>query len=465
MIATEPYIPPMWSVLPFAALLLAIAVLPLVERAKGFWHGNRNKLIVAVALGAAVLLYYYLVHPGYMVRQGGEAPAVVTGAEAVRAVLNKALLEEYLPFIALLFCLFTISGGIRLEGDFPAHPAGNTAVLAVGAVLASFIGTTGAAMLLIRLLLHANAERKRVAHTVVFFIFIVCNTGGCLLPIGDPPLFLGYLRGVPFLWTLRLAGSWAVCNGLLLAIYYVLDRRAYRREAPADIRRDESAIVPVSLMGKINFLYLLGVVLAVALLVPGKPLAGTAFVVPHYLREAVMGMLAALSLLTTPAGLRKANHFTFAPIAEVAALFLGIFITMQAPIEILQAKGPSLGISRPGEFFWLTGGLSSFLDNAPTYAVFFELANSLTNAPGPGVLQLLDGGFIRADLLVAISLGAVFMGANTYIGNGPNFMVKSIAEDRGIRMPGFFGYMLYSVLILIPVFILMTLVIFVLGWI
>ena len=433
-----PFVPPLWTVLPFAALLLAIAFLPLAGKRARFWHQNRNKLLVSLLASVPVLLFYALVHPGRTIPQ----------------VLHDALLGEYLPFIILLFSLYTISGGIVVQGDLRAHPLTNTVFLAVGAVLANVIGTTGAAMLLIRPLLQTNAERKHVRHTVIFFVFVVCNVGGCLLPIGDPPLFLGYLKGVPFLWTLGLFHAWAFVSGSLLAIYFVWDLLAYRKEAKPDIARDETQVRPLAVCGKINLLYLLGVVLAVAVLVPGQRLLGTLWTVPDGLREAAMLALAGASWLTTAREVRQANQFTFAAIGEVAALFLGIFLTMQAPIEVLQVKGRALGLVEPWQFFWASGVLSSFLDNAPTYMVFFETANSLTNQGGPGVLTLGQGHFIREDLLVALSLGSVFMGAMTYIGNGPNFMVKAIAEERGVRMPSFFGYMIYSVLILIPLFLL-----------
>ncbi|HEX8200194.1 MAG TPA: sodium:proton antiporter, partial [Isosphaeraceae bacterium] len=283
----------------------------------------------------------------------------------------------------------------------------------------------------------------------VFFIFLVSNIGGCLLPIGDPPLFLGYLRGVPFLWTLGLLRPWLVCVGILLAVYYAWDRLAYRREVPTDLARDEAELTPLRLRGGINLLWLLGVVLAAAL-IPRTDL-----------RTAAMLGLAALSLATTPRGLRDEVRFTYAAIAEVATLFLGIFLTMQVPIEILQARGRELGLDGPAHFFWASGGLSSFLDNAPTYLVFFEAAKALT-APGPAapVLTLMTGDPIRHDLLTAVSLGSVFMGANTYIGNGPNFMVKAIAEEHGVRMPSFIGYMLYSGAVLIPLFGLVTVLFF-----
>jgi len=462
-----PYVPPLWSIIPFAALLVLIAALPMIPRAKRFWHSNRNKLLVSLAICVPVMLFYLLAHPKGAFPHGAEEVYVPAGWDMLRHVLRGAMIDEYLPFITLLLSLYVISGGVRLRGDLPAHPRTNTAFLAVGAVLASFIGTTGAAMLLIRPLLQTNSERKHVRHTVIFFIFIVCNIGGCLLPIGDPPLLLGYLQGVPFAWTLHLAAQWAMCNALLLAVYYVWDSLAYARETFVDRTREDVEVEPLGLRGKINFLYLLGVVLALAFLAPGKalPFLPGVLVPDLYLREVVLLAMTWLSLATTPRGLRKANEFSLSPMAEVAAIFVGIFITMQAPLEILHARGPSLGLTQPWQFFWATGLLSSFLDNAPTYMVFFQTANSLTPQGGEGILALANGQFIRADLLAAISLGAVFMGANTYIGNGPNFMVKAIAERHGVKMPTFLHYMAYSACVLIPIFVLMTLVMFVLRWV
>ncbi|MFB3891213.1 MAG: sodium:proton antiporter [Phycisphaerae bacterium] len=467
MIATaSSYVPPLWSVVPFVALLLVIALAPLVPACAHWWHSNRNKLLVSLALSVPVVLYYLLVHPAWTIGEGGAARQLAPGLPVLGHALHGALLEEYFPFMALLLSLYIISGGIQIRGDLRARPATNTAFLAAGTVLANLIGTTGAAVLLIRPLLATNAERRRVTHTVVFFIIMVCNTGGCLLPIGDPPLFLGYLMGVPFLWTLHLAAPWAAVNAALLAIYHVWDRRVYRKEVPRDIARDAANVEGLSIRGGINIVYLLGVVMSAVMLAPGRPvpLLKGAVVPDMYLREIVMLLLAAASMLTTPRGLRGANGFTFAAIAEVAALFLGIFITMQAPIEILRAMGPSLGLTEPWQFFWATGALSSFLDNAPTYVVFLQTANSLTSAPGPGILVLWGGDYIRADLLTAVSLGSVFMGAMTYIGNGPNFMVKAIAQERGVRMPGFFGYMLYTGCILLPVLVLLSLAVFVFKW-
>jgi len=462
--AAATYVPPAWSLAPFVLLLLAIAIMPLVRACERFWQHNRYKLMVAAALAVPVVLYYLAVHPAMEVREAaGQVRELAPGLPVLGHILSRAIVEQYIPFIVLLFSLYTISGGIQLRGHPAAHPLVNTAYMAIGGVLASFIGTTGAAMLLVRPLLKSNARRRYVRHTVVFFIFIVCNIGGCLLPTGDPPLFLGYLMGVPFLWTLSLTTEWAIATLILLVVYYVWDTAVYRKETPAEHRAEDATVEPLGVSGKINLVYLAAVVLSVGLMVPGKPfLLYPAMIVPDHMREATLLALAALSMLTTPRGIRKEQGFTFAAIGEVAALFFGIFITMQAPIEMLQVCGPTLGLSEPWQFFWASGTLSSFLDNAPTYAVFFETANSLTTAPGPGIMELLSGHYIREDLLTAISLGAVFMGANTYIGNGPNFMVKAIAEQQGIKMPSFFGYMAYSVCILIPIFALLTLVFFVL---
>lgn len=466
-------VPPVGWVGPFAALLLVIAVLPLIPRTAHWWERNRNKLLVALLLAAVTLVHYQIRGYGTILHDPALAQAVralglevqeehghaiaAPGWAGTVGALGNALFE-YIPFIVLLFALYCISGGIAVSGDIPAHPATNTAILAIGGVLADLIGTTGASMVLIRPLLQINSERRHVAHSVVFFIFIVSNVGGCLLPIGDPPLFLGYLRGVPFFWTLHLWAPWAFVLAVLLVLYFIWDSRVYRHEAPRDLARDEAVRRPVRVAGLINLVWLALVILTVAGLAPGVALPGTAWMPPPSLREVVLLILVVLSFATTPRGLRHANRFNFHAISEVACLFIGIFITMQVPLELLAAKGGQLGLSQPWQFFWATGGLSAFLDNAPTYAVFFETANALTRQAGPGVFQLLDGNYIRQDLLVAISLGAVFMGASSYIGNGPNFMVKSIAEQHGVRMPSFFGYLGYAVAVLIPVYVAVSLI-------
>jgi Na+/H+ antiporter NhaD/arsenite permease-like protein len=412
---SQPFVPsPMWA-LPFAAMLLAIAVLPLAL--PRFWESNLRKLGVALVLALPVLVLYLRARPEALVH----------------------VAHDYVSFIVLLGGLFVISGGVFLEGDLEATPRTNALFLLTGAVLASLIGTTGASMLLVRPLLQTNRERKHVAHTVVFFIFLVSNVGGCLTPLGDPPLFLGYLQGVPFLWTLRLFVPWAFTVAILLSVYLVWDTREHARESASDLRRDFYEVRPLRLAGRRNLALLGGVLLAVAFL-------------PAPWRELAIVALSAGSLALTPRDLRRANRFTFHPILEVAALFAGIFLTMLPALDLLRARGTEFGVREPWQFFWATGALSSFLDNAPTYLTFLALGQGLGLAP--------DVVGVPEAVLKAISLGAVFMGANTYIGNGPNFMVRSIAEERGVRMPSFGGYMLYSGAVLLPVFALVTLVFF-----
>ncbi|MHB1038257.1 MAG: sodium:proton antiporter [Pirellulales bacterium] len=449
--------PPYGTVLPFVLLLGAIAVLPLVPRVAHWWDSNLHRFYVAAGLGLVTWLYYLFWHEFPMaghfpVRHVVEPSVGWLNLATARAVLENALLNEYLPFIVLLFTLFTISGGIRIQGDLPAHPVTNSVFLGIGALLASLIGTTGAAMLLIRPLLETNRERKYVAHTVVVFIFVVCNCGGCLLPLGDPPLFLGYLLGVDFLWTLQLWREWLFVNGLLILVYLAWDSVwYYPHEKRSDIVRDETRVHRLQFAGLWpNGVLLLGVILSVALLDPSKPFPGTDWRPWMYLREIAQLALVAASLVLGEPAVRRLNQFSFQPIIEVAVLFLGIFLCMQPPLEVLHVEGPRLGLAGPVSFFWSSGSLSSVLDNAPTYVVFFETAKSL---PSAGVATMAG---VRVDLLAAVSLGAVMMGSMTYIGNGPNFMVKAIAEKSGVPMPSFFGYLLYSVCILLPILFLMT---------
>jgi Na+/H+ antiporter NhaD/arsenite permease-like protein len=401
--------------LPFAFLLLAIAVCPLWV--PHWWESNRNKLLVAASLGVPVLALYLFRRPA--------------------ALLGMA--EEYVSFIIVLAGLYAISGGIRLTGDLEATPLTNTTFLALGSVLASFIGTTGASMLLIRPLLQTNRERRRVRHTVIFFIFLVSNVGGMLTPLGDPPLFLGYLQGVPFAWTFRLWPQWLFMTVVLLGLYFVWDTRQYVHESLAALQRDRAEIQPLRLRGGLNAVWLGLVVLAVALLhAPWRELAIVA--------------LAGVSLWRTPASIRQGNGVTARPMIEVAVLFFGIFLTMIPALELLRARGGELGVREPWQFFWATGALSSFLDNAPTYVAFLALAQGLRMTDEVvGVTNVV---------LAAISVGAVAMGANSYIGNAPNFMVKSIAEEAKIAMPSFGGYMLYSGAILMPLFVVVTLLFF-----
>ncbi|MBX3394585.1 MAG: sodium:proton antiporter [Phycisphaerae bacterium] len=468
------HVPSIVWVTPFAILLLCIAVFPLVKKLEHWWHHNSSKLMVAVALGLVTLAYYSMrdfgsaVHDpfavqvmesaGFHIEEHDGHHIAARGAATAVGVLANALME-YLPFISLLFSLYVISGGIAIRGDIPAHPLTNTAFLTIGGVLASVIGTTGASMLLIRPMLRTNSERRHVVHTVIFFIFIVSNIGGTLLPIGDPPLFLGYLKGVPFLWTLHLWKEWAFMMVVLLIVYYIWDTLAYRHESKPNINLDEVRVEPISIAGKLNFALLGGVVFATGTLSPGKPFLGIegAWEPFPFCRELVQVALVLVSLMITSKAIRKELNFNYAAILEVACLFIGIFICMQVPIEILNAEGAKLGIDAPWKFFWATGLLSSVLDNAPTYVVFFETANALTHTHVDGeTIRLVTGQIIRMDHLVAISVGAVFMGANTYIGNGPNFMVKSIAEHEGVKMPSFFGYMVFSGMVLIPLFVLLT---------
>jgi Na+/H+ antiporter NhaD/arsenite permease-like protein len=446
--------PPVATVLPFALLLAAIAILPLTPGLSHWWEHNSSKLVVAGLL-AAITLGYYLLGHRHPIDLHFPAHAVVQPAAAglswstVGTVLINAILAEYIPFITLLFALYVITGGVRIEGDLEATPTTNAAFLAVGAVLASFIGTTGAAMLLVRPLLETNRERRHVAHTLVFFIFIVCNCGGLLLPIGDPPLFLGYLQGVDFLWTMSLWNEWLFTNGSLLVIYWLWDTLiAHPRETRADVVRDRLLTRSLRFSGLWpNLPLMAGVIAAVAFLDPSKPFPGTAWHPWIYLRETVLLGLVGLSLLLGSGEVRRKNAFTYGAILEVAALFIGIFICMQPALALLHVHGASLGLSSPQSYFWATGSLSSVLDNAPTYLVFFEAA-------GIDPTDGLTGE--EARLLAAISLGAVFLGAMTYIGNGPNFMVKAIAEQAGVKMPSFFGYVMYSMGVLLPVFAVMA---------
>lgn len=409
------FVPALVWILPFASLLIAIALVPLA--APHFWDSNLRKLVVSLALGAPVVALY--------------------GINAPHALLDTG--RDYVSFMVLLGSLFVISGGVLMDGDLEATPLVNTAFLGLGALFASCVGTTGASMLLIRPLLHTNSERRHVVHTVVFFIFLVSNIGGSLTPLGDPPLFLGYLQGVPFTWTLRLLPQWLFTCGLLLVIYFAWDTRAHGREPVSNIARDRTQRRPLHVTGTENLVLLAGIVAAAAFL--SAPW-----------REGAMLALALLSWLRTSHHIRHANHFSLHPILEVAAVFAGIFLTMVPALDILRAHGAALGVREPWQFFWSTGVLSSFLDNAPTYLAFLALGQSL-HLPAEVV-------GVPHRILVAISAGAVFMGANSYIGNGPNFMVRSIAEARGVKMPSFGGYMLYSGAVLIPVFIVVTLVFF-----
>ena len=471
--------PPMWSVIPFCALLLCIAILPLIPATEHFWESNRNRFIVAASLGLIILLYYAFLHESAVAYHWpAHSIASDNPFSKAGAIFTNAIIGEYIAFIVLLFALFTITGGIRISGDLKASPLVNSVILLIGALMASFIGTTGAAMLLIRLLLETNKERKYKAHTVVMFILAVCNCGGCLLPIGDPPLFLGYLRGVNFLWTFNLWREWLFVNGILITVYFLWDSLwFYRKESKADLVKDESQRQPLRIRGLFpNLFCLVGVVLAVMFLDPSKSIAG--WNPPMFLREIAQLLMVLVSLVLGSNVIRKENRFNFSAIVEVAALFFGIFICMQAPLQILNEKGgditkqvhavgSKLGMNEAQEFFWMSGTLSSVLDNAPTYVVFFETASSAARSEAKENPEIaaemkeakeICGVEIPLALLIAVSLGSVMMGAMTYIGNGPNFMVKSIAEESGVKMPSFFGYIGYTICLLFPILLVMTLI-------
>ncbi len=436
-----------WWGLPFAGMLLSIALLPLLTPI--FWHHHFGK--VAAGWSLAFLLPF----------------AAVYGAGAMGAAFAHALLAEYLPFIILLTALFTAAGGIYIRGNLRGSPGLNTALMAIGAVLASFMGTTGASMLLIRPLIRANDDRKHCAHVVVFFIFIVSNAGGSLTPLGDPPLFLGFLKGIEFFWTMKhIFPQTLFLVGSLLAVFYALDTRMIRREGVRPVDPTPTSgrgAERLGLDGAVNLvplLMIMGLVLTSGVWKPGVAfdVFGTEVPLQQLVRDGALLAVIALSLAITPQAVRAANQFSWAPMQEVAKLFIGIFLTMVPVLAILKAgeAGAFAAVARavtgadgqplPWAYFWFSGVLSSFLDNAPTYLVFFNLAGG-----DPQVLMTT-----LAPTLAAISAGSVFMGANTYIGNAPNFMVKAIAEDRGVRMPSFFGYMLWSGAVLLPLFVVMA---------
>jgi len=439
-------ISPLWGV-PFGGILLSIALLPLF--APSFWHHHYGKVSAAWAL--AFLLPFAALH----------------GPALAGTQLMHALVAEYIPFIVLLTALFTVAGGIHIRGNLHGAPGLNTAILAIGAVLASFMGTTGASMLLIRPLIRANDNRVHRVHVVVFFIFIVSNVGGSLTPLGDPPLFLGFLKGVDFFWTARnILPDTMFVLGVLLVLFHLIDRHYYRKEGilPVDPTPDTRGI---GFDGAANFWLLAGVVALVLMSGFWKPgvhfdVAGTEVGLPGLLRDAGLIAITLVSLKITAKSVRQANQFEWGPMAEVAKLFAGIFLTIIPVIAMLKAgtQGPfgavvsavtrPDGQPDPAMYFWATGILSSFLDNAPTYLVFF-------NTAGGDPVALMT---TYATTLAAISAGAVFMGANTYIGNAPNLMVKAIAESRGVRMPSFFGYMAWSMAILLPLFVLSTFLFF-----
>ena len=420
----------MWSILPFILTLLSIAIIPLVFG--NWWEKNSNKLILSLLMSLPVLV---VLIPGGL------------------HLLEESLID-YASFMVLLGALFIISGGIYIKGEFAGTPLVNTVFLAIGAILANLIGTTGASMLLIRPYLRANHRRQRRAHLCVFFIFVVSNIGGLLTPLGDPPLFLGFLRGVPFGWTLSLLPIWLATLVPLLIVFNLYDQYVFVREdveTPGALAEDVQPRRHLDIQCGLNPIFLLGVMLSAIL--------SGYFGWPRGVQEVLMIAMAVLSWVTTPPSIHKANHFHLHPILEVAAVFLGIFITMIPALEILRSHATQFGLNAPWQYFWMSGLLSSFLDNAPTYLTFTAMASGLIGSTSESLAGLLhsDQG---VALLRAVSVGSVFMGANSYIGNGPNFMVKSIAEHNGVKMPSFGGYLLYSGAILIPLFLLVTIVFF-----
>jgi Na+/H+ antiporter NhaD/arsenite permease-like protein len=435
-----------WWGLPFAGMLLSIAVVPLL--APHFWHHHFGK--VALGWSLAFLLPF----------------ALTFGVGAAGASLVHAAVAEYIPFIILLTALFVVAGGIHVSGNLHGTAALNTAILAIGAVLASFMGTTGASMLMVRPLIRANDNRKHRTHVIIFFIFIVANAGGSLTPLGDPPLFLGFLKGVDFFWTIRhILPQTSFLVGSLLLIFFLLDSWYFKHREevlPVDPTPDTRSL---GIDGRANLALLLAIIGLVLLsglwkTDSGFEIAGAHVGLPGLARD--LGLLAVIagSLAITPLQVHVDNQFSWAPMQEVAKLFAGIFLTIVPVIAMLKAglDGPFSpvvaavtrpdGSPDPAMYFWATGILSSFLDNAPTYLVFFNTAGG-----DPATLM----GPLSATL-VAISAGAVFMGANSYIGNAPNLMVKAVAEDRGVPMPSFFGYMAWSCAVLLPLFGLMTLI-------
>ena len=444
---------PIWLCIPFAGLLLCIAVMPLV---KGEWWEAHQPLVVALWIIVLVIPFAVLYGVG----------------DTVETVLE-CTVNDYLTFIILLFGLFCVSGNITMEGDFAGSPRINVGLLAIGTLLSSCIGTTGASMLMVRPVIKMNSWRKRKSHIMIFFIFMVSNMGGCLTPIGDPPLLMGFMRGVPFFWSIHLFPVLLFNMVILLFIFYHLDKRNYRKDIAEGRKPDISKPgTEFRIDGLHNIIFLVVIVAAVILsgVLPGMPafqdaagnvrgihIFGEVSLSFPSLIEIVLILLAAfLSFKTTSSEIRTRNHFTWGAIQEVAVLFIGIFITMQPALMLLKAVGPNLGLTEPFQMFWATGALSSFLDNTPTYLVFLTTAGTLGFTSGISTTL----GTLPEKMLSAISCGAVFMGANTYIGNAPNFMVKSISDENGVNMPSFFGYMLWSVSILIPVFIIDMLVFF-----
>ena len=436
----EQFVHSAWSMIPFGLMLLTIAVAPLL--AEHWWESNRHKLTVALFLGVPT--------------------AVCLIAGGMLHDLEHQLFGDYIPFIILLLALYVITGGIHLSGDIKAKPWVNTIFLGLGWLLASIMGTTGAAMLLIRPLLATNQQRKHKVHTVLFFIALCANCGGLLTPLGDPPLFMLFLRGTEFTWFLSMWAPWLFTGVILLLIYFALDTYHYKKEHWTALSADHREHTPLKVQGKVNFIYLIGVVLTVALINAGTiPQMGleSAPLWIKYLREIVLVSLTLLSLYSTPKKIRfTMNKFTWDPIIEVAVLFLGIFTTMTPALAYLNDHAASLGLNKVWQFYYTSGALSSFLDNTPTAVAFHSVASGLTQDQMATFGNGMMAG-IPEILLMAICIGSVFFGAMTYIGNGPNFMVKAIAEENGVKMPSFFGYMFkFSLIVLLPIYILVQII-------
>jgi Na+/H+ antiporter NhaD/arsenite permease-like protein len=435
---------PLWSIIPFVGILLSIALMPLFV--PHFWHNHFPKVAAFWSLVLALPFLYFF-----------KGTAVYSIAHI--------FIADYIPFIILLWALFTVSGGIYIKGSLKGTPAVNSLLLLIGTILASVIGTTGASMLMIRPILRSNSWRKHRVHTIVFFIFLVSNIGGALTPLGDPPLFLGFLHGVPFFWTLKLLPQMAFASAILLFVYLIIDLYWYKKEDKSALQHSETE--PLKIEGKRNFIFLAGIiggVLFSGMVRMGEiNIFGISQTAENLIRDAVLIVMGFLSLVFTKSEVRKGNDFSWAPIVEVAYLFAGIFVTIIPALAILKAgENGALAwliksVNTPAHYFWASGILSSFLDNAPTYLTFFNSALGKFY-PGMPEAQAVAGLIVeKIPYLAAISAGAVFMGANTYIGNAPNFMVKSIAEEAGVKMPSFFGYMFkYSIPILVVLFVVMT---------
>ncbi len=440
---------PIWSCIPFAGMLLSIAIFPLIKEA--WWEKYKPWV---VAFWSLLFLVPF---------------AVCYGPHTALEHLVEVTMGDYLTFIVLLFGLFCVAGNISLQGDLAGSPKVNVILLLIGTFLSSWIGTTGASMLMIRPIIRANQWRRRKVQIMVFFIFLISNIGGCLTPVGDPPLLMGFMNGVGFFWSLHLLPVMLLNVVILLVVFFFLDQRAYKKDIADGFKpemKSEEDRVKLHLDGAHNIVFLLmivgGVILSGVLptsfpaFAKGLTIMGVTLSYASIIEIVLILLAAFLSFKTTKKEVRASNHFTWDAIQEVAVLFIGIFITMIPALLILKARGADLGLTQPWQFFWITGALSSFLDNTPTYLVFFTTAASLNFTSGVATLT----SFIPQVILMAISCGAVFMGANTYIGNAPNFMVRSIAEENGIKMPSFFGYMLWSISCLIPVFLIDMIVFF-----